>query len=57
MTDDTTTIPTDTLTVTEQDSLTAVRARFQQDLDQFSDQERARLEFLGWLLHSGRIDL
>jgi hypothetical protein len=58
MTDDTTTtIPTETLTPAEQDALVAVRARFQQNLDQFSDQELARLQFLQWLVQSDRINL
>lgn len=40
------------LTPAERQSLTALRTRFQNDPDLFSDKERAHLLFLRWLYQS-----
>jgi hypothetical protein len=39
----------------EREALCALRLRYQQDHDQFSAQERARLRFVRWLRETGRI--
>ena len=39
----------------ERDALRALRLQYQQDHDQFSARERARLRFLRWLRETGRI--
>jgi hypothetical protein len=41
------------INLAEQRSLRALRARFQQDGDLFSDRERAHLLFLRWLYQNG----
>jgi hypothetical protein len=41
----------------EMDALKQVRVRFQQDHDVLSERERARLDFLRWLVRSGRLAL
>lgn len=49
----TTTITTVMLTSEEQKALEALRARFLQDHDLFSDRELAHLQFLRWLYTQG----
>lgn len=44
-----------TFTGVEQRTLNALRIRYAQDRDLFSDWERARLRFLRWLYLTGRI--
>jgi hypothetical protein len=36
-------------------ALRALRERYQQDRDLFSARERARLRFVRWLYHTGRL--
>lgn len=47
---------TATLTRAEQEALTALRDRFQQDRDRFSARELAQLSFLRWLVQTGRVE-
>lgn len=51
----TTITPTPAFTLTERRLLRALRARYQQDRDLFSDGERARLRFMRWLCRTGRL--
>jgi hypothetical protein len=44
-----------TFTAAEQRTLNALRARYAQDADLFSERERAKLLFLRWLYKTGRI--
>lgn len=53
----TTDIAPDTqFTLAEQQSLQALRARYGADQDLFTRTERAHLEFLRWLVRTGRLD-
>ena len=47
--------PAPTFTPAERQALGALRARYLQDRDLFSDAERARLRFLRWLVHTARL--
>jgi hypothetical protein len=43
-------------TPNEQRALSALRSRYGQDRDQFSQRERAHLHFVRWLYQTGRLD-
>ena len=47
--------PTAAFNVAEAQALHALRARYQQDRDLFSERERAHLHFLRWLYQTGRV--
>jgi hypothetical protein len=44
-----------TFTTAEQRKLNALRSRYAQDADFFSERERAKLLFLRWLYKTGRL--
>lgn len=54
-TSDTATVDTATFTGGEHRTLNALRIRYAQDRDLFSERERERLRFLRWLYLTGRI--
>ena len=44
-----------TFTVSERRTLRSLRARYRQDRDLFTKQEREQLHFLKWLYQTGRL--
>ena len=50
-----TTVPPSAFTPAQERHLQALRGRYQQDRDLFTDDERARLRFLRWLYRAGRL--
>jgi hypothetical protein len=49
-------IRTTAFTPTQRSSLRALKARYQEDQDLFSESERARLCFVRWLVRTGRMN-
>ena len=48
-------VPPPAFTPAQWQVLRALRTRYQQDRDLFSDTQRARLRFLHWLYQTGRL--
>lgn len=51
-----TTDTTTAFTTAERRTLRALRSRYQEDNDRFSDREMARLRFIRWLHQTGRVE-